>query len=203
MKKPLLKSLLILGITGLLWGCYPDGPEYYEDYDIVYTNYDETHAFGAEGKSYWIPDQILSITDDWLSGGDPEFVDPIYANMMLNRIKANMTDMGYTELSDTVGVDYALMVSALETTNITYYYDYWYGYYWGWGYYYPYPVTYSYKTGSLFMNLVDAHNTSVDGKQRVVWTGVINGLLEGSTTDFSNRMNKAIDQAFKQSPYLQ
>jgi hypothetical protein len=203
MKKPLLKSLLMLGITCLLWGCYPDGPEYYEDYDIVYTNYDETHSFGVEGKNYWIPDQILSITDEWLSGGDPEFVDPFYANLLLNRIKANMTDIGYTELSDTTGVDYVLMVSSLETTNITYYYDYWYGYYWGWGYYYPYPVTYSYKTGSLFLNLVDTHSTSANGKKRVVWTGVINGLLEGSSTDFTNRMNKAIDQAFKQSPYLQ
>lgn len=202
MKKVLLKSFLIVGLTGLLWGCYPDGPEYYEDYDIVYTNYDDTYSFSSVGKTCWVPDQIVSITDDLINGGDPTFVNPAFAVPMINRITANLEAMGYDVVTDTLGVDYVMMVSALEVTNITYYYDYWY-YYYGWGYYYPYPVTYTYKTGSLFMNLIDIRDLSANGKSHVVWTGIVNGLLEGSTADFTNRMTKSINQSFTQSPYLQ
>ena len=31
---------------------------------------------------------------------------------------------------------------------------------------------------------------------------IINGLLEGSSTDFTNRYTKGIDQAFTQSQYI-
>jgi hypothetical protein len=37
----------------------------------------------------------------------------------------------------------------------------------------------------------------------VVWTSVVNGLLEGSTNSLNTRLKQTIDQAFKQSPYLQ
>lgn len=197
-----LGLILVLGMTGILGGCYPDGPEYYEDYDIVYTNYDNSYTFAGH-SSYAIPDRIIKITDGLIEGGDPEYVKPVYSDEMLNRIKTNMASLGYTLASDTSNADLILMPSAIEVTNISYYYNYWWDYWgYGWGYYYPYPVTYSYKTGSLFMNLIDRVDISPDGKRRIVWTGIINGLLEGSTSDFTRRMNKSIDQAFTQSQYL-
>jgi hypothetical protein len=201
MKKRTLSGLLVIGMTIILWGCYPQGPDYYSDYDIVYTNYDNTFIFAGNG-TYAMPDQIVKITDDLANGGTPTFVSNTYAIPMLNSIKVNMTALGYTLVTDTATADFFLMPSAIEVTNISYYYDYW-GYYWGsWGYYYPYPVTYSYKTGSLLMNLVDRNDLSPDDKRRIVWTGIINGLLEGTTSDFTNRMNNSINQAFTQSQYL-
>lgn len=50
------------------------------------------------------------------------------------------------------------------------------------------------------MTLVDPNQESTDGSKRVAWTGAINGLLSG-TYDIS-RIEKGIDQAFAQSPYL-
>ena len=39
-------------------------------------------------------------------------------------------------------------------------------------------------------------------KRRAIWYGIVNGLLEGASADFGSRINKGIDQAFRQSPYL-
>ncbi|MBL0342769.1 MAG: DUF4136 domain-containing protein [Bacteroidetes bacterium] len=96
----------------------------------------------------------------------------------------------------------------LEVTSTTYYYDYW-DYYYGWyygpgygGWYYPYPVTSSYTTGTLILNMVDNKNPNPSNKGKIVWVGLVNGLLEGSSADYINRINKTIDQSFAQSTYL-
>lgn len=108
-------------------------------------------------------------------------------------------------------------------------YDYWY---WGWGwgwywksgslksadainwYYYPwYPwgggYYYNYSTGTIFIDLVNAEGMenpaiSTDDKIElpIIWSGIINGLISGSTSDESNRITNEIEQVFTQSPYL-
>ena len=133
------------------------------------------------------------------AGKPPEYVPSTYSTQMLNTMKANMASLGYSLVDVSANPDFVLMPSALESTNVEYYYDYW-GYYWGW--YYPYPMTYTYKSGSLMMDLIDYKDVSADGKRRVVWTGIVNGLLEGSSSEFTARMNKTIEQAFRQSEYL-
>jgi len=206
MNKRVLKSLLFIGMTSMLWGCYPDGPEYYGDYDIVYTNYEKDFNF-SNHRNYAIPDRVVKIEGNIDQGAGPAFVSDVYAIQMLERMKSNMASLGYTLVSDTTDADFVLFPSALETTNVGYYYDYW-GYYYGWyyppygGWYYPYPMTYSYQSGSLIMNLIDNKNLTPDDKHTVVWVGIVNGLLEGTSADFSNRMNKGVDQAFTQSQYL-
>jgi hypothetical protein len=113
-----------------------------------------------------------------------------------------------------------------------YYWGY-YGYYWGypgWGYYYPYQITYAYKTGTLLIDLVDLVNSEgkfrqdggiaaadagtapVPGALPVVWTAAaykadvdvknLNDVITVSNAGVI-RAQQAIDQAFKQSPYLQ
>jgi hypothetical protein len=202
MMRKILRSMLVLGFIGMLWSCEYRGAEYYDDYDIVYTNYDQQFTYTGH-KNYFIPNVIPKITGSFIEGDAPEFVNSAYATQMLDRMKSNMTAMGYTLVANVTSADVVLVPAAVEVTNISYYYDYWYDYYWGWyGGYYPYPITYSYKTGSLFMELVDPTEESANGKKRVIWTGIVNGLLEGSSANFSARMNKSIDQAFDQSEYL-
>jgi len=200
-------AMLFLSLT--MAGCYPDGPDYVDEYDIVYTNYDENFIFAGK-PTYAMPDSVVKITGAATTGDDIEFVNPVYANIILDRIKANMASRGYTLVGNAIIADFVLMPSAIEVTNISYYYDYW-GYYYGWyyppgygGYYYPYyPMVTSYTTGSLFMTLADNKNQNPTGKNEVVWLGVVNGLLEGSSnTNFQARINKSIDQAFSQSAYL-
>jgi hypothetical protein len=182
----------------LMAGCYPDGAEYYEDTDVVYTNYNDKYDFKSRG-TYSIPDKIVKITGELKDGEDPEFVKEPYNTQILQKIKSNMTALGYTIVTDPATADLVLFPAVWTNTTITYYYDYWCWYYpyycgWGWGY----PSVSSYTTGTLLMTLV------ADGEEFVqstnVWTAAANGLLSGYYD--VNRVNKAIDQAFKQSSYL-
>jgi hypothetical protein len=203
--KKAVRTILIFILTGTLWGCFKGEPEYYSDYDIVYTNYDNQYNFQGH-TSYTIPDRIVKITANVINGDAPQFVNSVYATPMLEKMKSNMDALGYIYTADTAAADLVLFPSSIEVTNISIYWDWWY-YYWDWwyywGWYYPYPIVSSYKTGSLFMNIADRNDISADGKRRIVWTGIINGLLEGPTSDITNRIDKSIDQAFKQSDYLQ
>ena len=196
------KFLFYLSIIVLLGSCYPGGTEYYEDTDVVYTNYDDTFDFQSRGE-YAIPDSIVIITGELLEGEDPEFVKEPYNTQMLNQIKTNMTALGWKIKQDyDPEIDKGVLVlfpAVWTNTTVYYYYDYWCWYYpyycgWGWGY----PSASSYTTGTLLMTLV------ADGDDYItptrVWTGAMNGLLSGAYN--TTRVTKAIDQAFTQSPYL-
>jgi hypothetical protein len=209
MKKNHLKIILGLSIF-LLWGCYPQESGYVNDYDIVGTNYDKEFQF-SQHKTYALPDSIVSIGDQTLTG-KVVFVDQKTADLILNQIRANLNQLGWVE-KDTSVADIILLPSAFKNTNVYYYYDYaywgWYypgyypGYGWGYpGYGYPYPVASSYETGTLFMQMTYRKGIEASSVP-VVWTGIINGLLNvGSSSSVNSRITTTINQAFKQSPYL-
>jgi len=197
MKRKFLSLALIAGLI-FLWGCYPDGAEYYEDTDVVYTNYEKMYDFKAAG-TYSMPNKIVKITGNLAEGEDPEFVKEPYNTQILQKIQSNMTALGYTKVTDPATADLVLFPAVWTNTTVYYYYDYWCWYYpyycgWGWGY----PSVSSYTTGTLLMTLV------ADGDEFVqptnVWTSAANGLMSGYYD--ITRVNQAIDQAFKQSPYL-
>lgn len=207
MKNKSIYGILLVMLMTTFWGCYPDGPDYIDEYDIVYTNYDDQFNFSGK-KFYSIPDSVVKINGAHATGDELEFLSPSSGNLILNRLKSNMEARGYILTADTALADFFLVPSALEVTNVTYYYDYW-NYYYGWyyggyygGWYYPYPITTSYTTGSIFTALVDKESANPSNRNRVVWLSIINGLLEGSSTDYPSRINKTIDQAFTQSTYL-
>jgi hypothetical protein len=191
-------TLALIASLSLIWGCYPDGAEYYEETDIVYTNYDDSYNFGRKG-TYSMPDKIVKITGDLQDGEEPEFVKEPQNTQVLQKIESNMSALGYTKAADPANADLVLFPAVWTNTSVYYYYDYWCWYYpyycgWGWGY----PSVSSYTTGTLLMTLV------ADGAEYVqptnVWTAAVNGLMSGYY-DVS-RVNNAIDQAFKQSAYL-
>ncbi|HSO85216.1 MAG TPA: DUF4136 domain-containing protein [Draconibacterium sp.] len=192
--------LVLIAMLSFLWGCYPDGAEYYEDTDVVYTNYEKMYDFKAAG-TYSMPDKIVKITGNLTEGEEPEFVKEPYNTQVLTRIQENMTKMGYTyiDTQDATDVDLVLLPAVWTNTTVYYYYDYWCWYYpyycgWGWGY----PSVSSYTTGTLLMTLVSDDAEFVEPTN--VWTSAANGLMSGYGD--VTRVNKAIDQAFKQSPYL-
>ena len=74
------------------------------------------------------------------------------------------------------------------------YWSYWYPYY-GW----CYPTYYTYTTGTI---LIVMANPNKSGDDKGVWIAGLNGVLSGSTSNTSSRLNNNIDQAFSQSPYL-
>lgn len=188
----------VLALILLLSGCYPEGAEYYHETDVVYTNYEEDYNFTGQ-KTYAMPDKIVKITKDLIEGEEPEFVEEPYNTQILNKIEENMTSKGYTQVLAPEDADLFLMPAVWTNTTIYYWYDYWCWYnpwFCDWGWYYP-PVT-SVTTGTLVMSLIDDGDEYVEPYR--VWTGLANGLLSGVYS--KSRVDNAIDQAFKQSPYL-
>jgi len=208
MKKNQLNIMLGMILLALV-SCYPQESGYVNDYDIVGTNYDKYFSF-SQHKTYALPDSIVLISDQTLTGGNV-FVEQNTATLILNQIRTNLNQLGWKEV-DTATADIILLPSAFKNTNVYYYYDYaywgWYypGYYpgYGWGYpgYNPYPVATSYQTGTLLMQMT--YRAGIEASSvPVVWSGVINGLLNvGSTTSVNTRITSTINQAFNQSPYL-
>lgn len=201
----LLSYSLLAILTGFgLAGCYPAGPDYTEDLDVVYTTYDPDYDF-AGSNTYSMPDQIVTDVEISITGDTTyEYMKPVYADPILARIDANMSSLGWTKVDVSANPDVLLMPAGLSST--TYFYSYWYGWwyggYWGgWGWYYPpyYSVS-SYTTGSLIMTIADPRNDSPINKSQTAWIAAANGLLSYSGN--INRVLTGIDQAFEQSPYL-
>ena len=192
------KFILYMSIILTLGSCYPDGPEYYEDLDVVYTNYDDQFDFSSKG-TYSIPDKVVKVTGALIDGDVPEFVQEPQNSQMLQQINGNMSELGWTKIEDPANADLVLFPAVWTNTTVYYWYNYWCWYYpyycgWGWGY----PSVSSYTTGTLVMTLVADGENYIDPLR--VWTAAANGLLSGSYN--TTRVIRAIDQAFEQSPYL-
>jgi hypothetical protein len=195
------------GIAGLailivmLSGCYPQGPEYIEDMDVVLTNFEDDYDFSSKA-TYALPDRIVKITGDVVDGEDPSFIPDAFATVILGQIETNMTKLGWQKVDVDDNPDVLLTPAAWETTTIVYYYDYWSwwygGYYPYWGYYPSYASSYS--TGTLLMRMIDPDVVGGNGNPVTLWTGAVNGIL--TYTYNASRVNTAIDRAFNQSPYL-
>lgn len=107
------------------------------------------------------------------------------------------------------------------------YYDYYYWYWSGWYPYYPYYPwgysSYSYTTGTLLMEMADGASLRVyqqwaEGKTqeeidkadpddvpdiKFVWQSLLNGVAGETASYNKDRAENGIDEAFRQSPYLQ
>ena len=201
MRKKIFSLVAILGGL-LLWGCYPNGPTYTDDLDLVLTHHNPDYDFAAK-NTYAMPDSIVKITGNVQEGERPEYVKDVYAEQILQKIADNMEALGWTRVALNANPGMLLTPAAWETTYIYYYYDYWYWWYGGYYPYWPYypPVySYSYTTGTFLMNLIDPTQTGTNGNPVKQWTGALNGVLNEVYND--SRMTKLINQAFDQSPYL-
>jgi hypothetical protein len=202
MKKRSYSFAVMATLVVMLAGCYPQGPEYVEELDVVLTDYEASYDFSSKG-TYARPDRIVKITGDVVEGDEPEFIPDVTATLILDQIDKNMTDLGWQKVAVDDDPDILLTPAAWETTTILYYYDYWYwwygGYYpyWGWGY--PSYAT-SYSTGTLLMRMIDPDVVAANGVPVIQWAGAVNGILTYSYN--ATRINTAIDRAFDQSPYL-
>ncbi len=192
----ILKLFSLLSLVFLLTQCYPDGPTYIEESDIVYSNYDPEYDFSAK-KTFAIPAQIVKIDDALIAGGAPSYVNPTLAGPIISAIQKNMVTAGWTQVEMNSNPDVVVIPTSLETTIIV-------AEYWGyWGYWYGgYPTFSSYTAGTLLVSLVDSNEKDAEGKRRIGWGFLVNGLIEGSNASITNRYTSSVDQAFEQSPYL-
>jgi hypothetical protein len=166
-----------------------------------------------------MPDSIVDISV--VAGGSSSF-DHQYDAAILAKIQQEFESMGYTRETDTtVRADAVVLVSGVTIDNYQAWGGYpWWGYWgwWGWGpygyssasagsqWYYPWSpvVVTSYKSGTIFISLIDPDVAppSGTGTATTIWAAALNGMLEGTNSDILARINTNIVQAFAQSSYL-
>ena len=195
----LLPGLVVL----LLMGCYPDQPEFVEEYDVVYTNYSPEYDFNTD-YTYSLPDGVLLIDEDRDPSDPPEFIEDQFGDAILSNLRQNLNAQGWTEVDDPEDAERVILASAFDTTFIYYYNPgYWCWYYpcWGWGYpgYNPGYVT-GYQTGTVLVQMTDPNGVQ-NNEVPVIWTGTLNGLLQGSDANIIGRIDRNLDQAFDQPPF--
>lgn len=202
MKQIFSKAILTTLVGVFMSGCYPAGPEYVEDLDVVYSTYDVNFDFQSKG-TYSLPDKI--VTDVKIKNGDTTFVymADAYAKQLLTAIESNMTKYGWQKVAISNNPDVLITPGTIKNTTYmySYWYDWWYGgYYGGWGWYYPpyYSVS-SYTTGTVILVMADPNLETPINESKAAWVAACNGRLGSNDI---NRAIKGIDKAFSQSPYL-
>lgn len=209
---------LWIGALGVvLWvatACYPGEIDSASQTDVVLT----FHAQGADfaaNNTLSMPDSIVDIG---VAAGGVSSFDHQYDAQILAKIQANFESMGYTFVDPPTQPNAIVLVSGVAVDNYSAWAAYpWWGY-WGWwggwapysyspssSWYYPWTpvVVTSYKSGTLFINLVDPDVTPpAAGQATSLWGAALNGMLEGTNSEILSRINNSITQAFVQSPYL-
>ena len=204
--------ILLGGIAFLLNSCYPNRAEFVDELDIVFTNFDPEFFATFDGNTYYMPDTIVRIQDPD-NPRDP-ILTPGEDAQILATIESNLEALGYVRLDEeqtTEESDVVVLVSAVRTSTTTIWWPIW-GWWPGWGYWPPVwgpgwgwggPIATTTTTGSLIVRMVDPNSPDDDEDEiPLVWSGVINGLLQGSNASIVSRANTGVDQMFTQSPYL-
>ncbi|MDI3320519.1 DUF4136 domain-containing protein [Pinibacter soli] len=203
-----IAAVLILASSLTLWSCYPSAPDYIEDYDLVYTQPDNSYDF-SKVTTYMLPDSVEHIVNP---GDKP---DHTYDKTILAELKKQLDALGWTRVTSTAGDVVVLPSVTHQKQGVCQAYCWWcyWGWWPGWGYYPPawgggwgwwYPsdvVCATYNTGTLVVNMTNPKQPKPN-QLPVVWLGVLNGLLEGGTANINSRIQTNIAQMFKQSPYL-
>ncbi|MCD4832593.1 MAG: DUF4136 domain-containing protein [Bacteroidales bacterium] len=215
MQKKINYFIILSGIIILAYGCYPGGPEYYSDLDLVTTNYSPEFWDNNSPMTYFMPDSLGYIIDR----DDPDNNDTISINdsdLILELVEENMTTLGYNRLDtiDEFNQPDLVLFSQVLVVKVTYggyypWYPWWDGYYPYWsGYWYDYywgyiPVAYSFSVGTVILEMVDYHSIDTVNKNLdVVWVAGIDGLLRESSKTNEKVLSDQIDKAFYNSPYL-
>ncbi len=213
---------ILLLLAAFLASCTSEFDASVKDLDLAISKFDDGTNF-ADLNTFYMYDTVVYITDEEGTMLDNQHA---YDAMILSNVRQNLLSRGWTELTDTSDpdntADVTIQISALAVDAYfyyTYWWDYWYWYPWdwwypGWGGYPYYPVYpsypgYSYSIGTLIVDMIATDQVVVtpraDGdfvKIPIVWTGAVNGILEGSTNSISDRIEENLDQVFIQSPYL-
>ena len=186
--------------------CYPEKDRSVADLDLVGTRFADDVDF-RNYKTYQLYDSVVVIYDTTEEKPDYPLEE---ATLILNTMKTNLTNYGWVEVQAGDTPDVYIEASTWNSKIVgAIYYPGW-GYpgwgYPGWGYPgWGYPgwgtSYYSYTTGTVMMHMMDVKTYPFDDSApEIMWTGGLNGILTGSST--SSRLEFSINQAFKQSAYL-
>lgn len=212
---PLLAPLVTLGVAGCNYNELS-----VEETDTVLTIEDEGRDY-TESRTYALTDEVIDLCElagegstlpglgGDSGGGNPSDcfeVSHALDDDILDAIEQNMKDRGFKKVASiNDDPDLAIVVGIVARDN-------WYyapGYYWCDPYYYyscwypPVNYVYNLPTSSILINMIDANKSNVSSVKSA-WFAALSGLY-ATSSDVSGerRVERAVDKAFKQSPYLE
>lgn len=217
-----MKRLLITIATGIAFvGCSREYLTVAET-DVVVTFKDEGRDYSGY-RTYLMPKEIVDLCEDpdnqedvgsnlGGAGGRSGFdnckkADHTLDKEILAALKRNMDALGYREVVDPEKEtpDVALLTGIVARDNwfVSSGSSYCYPYYYYYGCYYPtYAYTYNLPTDTVLIDMADVAE-SESGDLSHAWGAILKGLHESSGEKTGKqRVNEAVDQAFKQSSYL-
>jgi len=181
----------------------PEGAKLYDEF-VVSTQYDPdskenikqytTYAIATDTIGY-----VSANPNDTIRAYRPDFT---YPRSVINAVKSSIGNK-LTRVDADQDPDVGINIYVVTELNLYQQVVYpTYGYYGGGysGYYYPYVVTYAQNTATLVVEMVDLKNRDAQNRVRVVWSAYMGDVI--SSVDFEEQSVSAINQAFKQSPYL-
>lgn len=171
---------------------------------VVETDYNSTATFSNYSTYALILDTI-----GYYDNSDPNPADTLatgsYPQVITTQIKFKMDSLGYTMVSSNASPDlWVYPYVSINYSAYTYYNPYSYGYYGGYGGYGGYYGGYGgystsiTETGDFYIYIFDLKHKS---SGPYVWASDIWDLVS-SPDQTSATLQRAINQAFKQSPYL-
>lgn len=204
-KRKLIGNLLLITIAFVVsltnYSCYPYNSTNPSEYDVVVTLHDNLSTFTGSYKKYVMRDSVAHLSD----GTSSSNISRDYDNLIRTRVQTNLTNIGYTRVTDTASADVIITLSVSKSTSL-YIDSYYPDDYWNWGYggfYYPWSTAYAVTTGSVMTTMYDKKKVQAGSTKRAgVWMGIINGVLDGTRSDINTRISNGIDKCFTQSPYL-
>ena len=205
-------------LISLAVSCYPGEITNVAQTDIIGTTFVKNAAWGSF-DTVVVLDTVVHFVPE---GSDTVPISREFDQQIINLVKQGYTEYGYTLIDwndvdpDTREQSYAfIQVTAASTTVYWQWYSGgwwggwggwggWWGPGWGWGY----PCcggvgSTTYNTGSIFIDMLDGRDLVDDTTAKVLWSATINGLLGSSSAGTADRIDRDIEQAFVQSPYLQ
>ncbi|MBS2210461.1 DUF4136 domain-containing protein [Carboxylicivirga mesophila] len=199
--------LLAIGLLFSVYACYPGGAEYVDELDTSISKYDPAYDWDAlDGKTYSLPEEILYVKD----GEEVERPNRVHDENILKQMREELGKLGMNEADADTSLAIAIVIIEQNNSGAAWvpgggWWGGWYPGYpgWGWGGWYPwYPVYYNYKTGSIIIEMADYESRDVEKKTApLVYTGALDGLMQGSQSYTASRIERGIDELFNQAPF--
>ena len=192
---------MLVSVALLATSCnlYPGSDARTDELDVVFTQHDEQTNFSTM-NTYMLRDEVIPLIED---GSTPSFtITPELEETILQAIEANLAAYGWTKV-DSVDNPDMIFASGITVTKHTNIYDYFPSY--GWGYYYPfynYQVS-TYPVGNIILvGLNHKDRDPITNNPANVWISLIQGPLINNVDEPLARVQRDIEQAYIQSPYL-
>jgi hypothetical protein len=237
MRKIIPLLLLMGGAIIMMTSCLKNETVYYDELDVTLTNYEVGFDFSSY-TSFAMPDSTILKTNYLTEAEIESFYAPGgTSENTLALLKSKFQERGYTFTESVDNADFMAVPTVLmiQQSGAVYYPPgWWWGYPgWGWGGWggwwgYPgygwnpgYVQYYSYKVGTIVLEMVDGKSfrdvndwgeSRGQGEQAytsdevpdltIRWMASIDGYISSNAEYNTDRAQRGMDEAFEQSPYL-